>query len=409
MPDFYSVKAVADRLGVEYKTVWRLIRSGQLPAVRVGRVYRIRPQDLEVYLQTCSASAPPQPTPESEQILCGYCGRVIPDIELSGRECAHPHCDELLCSFCWAQDLRHCRTHQPTSQERLAQAQAALARGEVDRLVTSIQARQREQAFIGRFEERIYGLAVLQHPLTRELLKVKDWSLFHSASDESERLLEILSVAFLERSLLAVTPVNSCSRFVIPVAGLGRNSPRQGLVLEVQCLSDLKAQAQKGLVTGPTRLSTLLAALSEREKAAEQQNWAWVVALAATSGWDDESIAYVAASPEGRSYRHRLLLPILVDLHASRLHYNIVDERIRGVVELFSPAREAEEMLRLRRWIEEKLEAEHRIGLTLGEVVEELGLSAPFVQRTFQQMAQEPRYRFVPDKNGGGMLIRNGL
>ena len=404
MSDFYTVKTAADYLGVEYKTVWRLIRGGQLPAVRVGRVYRIHPQDLEAYLQAQRASASPQPTPEGEPILCGHCGRVLYEADLGG-VCEHLACDEPLCSSCWEQGFHHCRAHRPTVQQRLAQVQAALAQGAIDRVVTSIQARQREQAFIARFEERIYDIAALQHPLTRELLKVKDWSLFHSAWDESERLLEIRGVAFLERSVLAVTPVNSASRFTIPPTRLGRSSPRQGLVLEVQCVSDLEAQAREGWVTGPTRLSTLLALLSERQEAAERDGYAWVVALAATSGWDDESVAHVAASPEGRSYRHRLLLPLLVDLHSSQLYYNIADERMKGIVELFKPTREAEELLRLRHWIEAKLDAEHRTGLTLQEVVDGSGLSAPFVQRVFQQMAQEPHYRFQPDS--GGVLIRN--
>lgn len=31
-------------------TIYRLIRSGELPAVRVGRNYRVRENDLAVYL-----------------------------------------------------------------------------------------------------------------------------------------------------------------------------------------------------------------------------------------------------------------------------------------------------------------------------------------------------------------------
>lgn len=41
---------VADRLRVSTMTVYRLIRRGELPAVRVGRNYRVRAVDLEHYL-----------------------------------------------------------------------------------------------------------------------------------------------------------------------------------------------------------------------------------------------------------------------------------------------------------------------------------------------------------------------
>lgn len=41
---------VADQLRVSTMTIYRLIRSGELPAVRVGRNYRVRENDLAVYL-----------------------------------------------------------------------------------------------------------------------------------------------------------------------------------------------------------------------------------------------------------------------------------------------------------------------------------------------------------------------
>ena len=41
---------VADQLRVSTMTVYRLIRRGELPAVRVGRNYRVRNEDLEAYL-----------------------------------------------------------------------------------------------------------------------------------------------------------------------------------------------------------------------------------------------------------------------------------------------------------------------------------------------------------------------
>ena len=42
---------VADQLRVSTMTIYRLISSGELPAVRVGRNYRVRAEELETYLQ----------------------------------------------------------------------------------------------------------------------------------------------------------------------------------------------------------------------------------------------------------------------------------------------------------------------------------------------------------------------
>lgn len=43
---------VAQQLRVSTMTVYRLIRSGELAAVRVGRNYRVRAGDLEDYLES---------------------------------------------------------------------------------------------------------------------------------------------------------------------------------------------------------------------------------------------------------------------------------------------------------------------------------------------------------------------
>lgn len=51
MGRFLTVAEVARTLRVSNMTVYRLVNSGQLPAVRVGRGYRIREDDVLKYLQ----------------------------------------------------------------------------------------------------------------------------------------------------------------------------------------------------------------------------------------------------------------------------------------------------------------------------------------------------------------------
>lgn len=52
-----TVGEVAESLRVSNMTVYRLIKAGELPALRVGKNYRIREHDLEVYLATGSVRA----------------------------------------------------------------------------------------------------------------------------------------------------------------------------------------------------------------------------------------------------------------------------------------------------------------------------------------------------------------
>lgn len=48
----FTVAEVADVLRVSNMTVYRLIKAGELPALRVGKNYRIREHDLEAFLAT---------------------------------------------------------------------------------------------------------------------------------------------------------------------------------------------------------------------------------------------------------------------------------------------------------------------------------------------------------------------
>ncbi len=43
---------VAERLQVSMPTVRRMVKDGRIKSIRVGRVIRVRPIDLESYIQT---------------------------------------------------------------------------------------------------------------------------------------------------------------------------------------------------------------------------------------------------------------------------------------------------------------------------------------------------------------------
>ena len=61
---FLTTDEVMDYLHLNLKTVYRLVKAGQLPAVRVGRQWRFRKRDIDLWLATGrgeAASAPAQP------------------------------------------------------------------------------------------------------------------------------------------------------------------------------------------------------------------------------------------------------------------------------------------------------------------------------------------------------------
>ena len=57
LPDALSAKELAQALRVNVKTVYKLIRNGEIPAVRVGREYRVAKGTLVDYLRSTERKA----------------------------------------------------------------------------------------------------------------------------------------------------------------------------------------------------------------------------------------------------------------------------------------------------------------------------------------------------------------
>jgi excisionase family DNA binding protein len=57
--DLLPVAAVAKRLGLSAATIHEAINAGKLRSVLFGSVRRVRPDDLDAYIQSRSASRPP--------------------------------------------------------------------------------------------------------------------------------------------------------------------------------------------------------------------------------------------------------------------------------------------------------------------------------------------------------------
>lgn len=49
-PDYYSVREIAQRLGVSETTVRSWIQSGSLTAVRIGKLYKVKVSDFGEWL-----------------------------------------------------------------------------------------------------------------------------------------------------------------------------------------------------------------------------------------------------------------------------------------------------------------------------------------------------------------------
>lgn len=66
---FLTTEEVLDYLQINLRTIYRLIRLGKLPAVRVGRQWRFRRQDLDVWLRKNRGADGPAVTPLRARVL----------------------------------------------------------------------------------------------------------------------------------------------------------------------------------------------------------------------------------------------------------------------------------------------------------------------------------------------------
>ncbi len=57
-----TVPEIAKLLRTSKMNIYRLIRRGELPAIRIGHKLRVRRSDLKSYLESCTANPAAPPT-----------------------------------------------------------------------------------------------------------------------------------------------------------------------------------------------------------------------------------------------------------------------------------------------------------------------------------------------------------
>ena len=106
--EYMTLEEVADMLGVTYQLVYKLARSGELPAVRLGKLYRVSKVDLDEYLEEKKRE-------NAGGGVCSACGNVYRSRLSMKHTCQEDGCEELICNDCWTRlGIRKCRNHAET-------------------------------------------------------------------------------------------------------------------------------------------------------------------------------------------------------------------------------------------------------------------------------------------------------
>ncbi|PKQ30036.1 MAG: hypothetical protein CVT60_02265 [Actinobacteria bacterium HGW-Actinobacteria-10] len=70
MDELWDIATVAAYLGVSERTVYNRVRAGELPAIKLGRLWRVRPSDLDSWLRS-ACTAQPQSQPQTVASIPG--------------------------------------------------------------------------------------------------------------------------------------------------------------------------------------------------------------------------------------------------------------------------------------------------------------------------------------------------
>ena len=103
--EYLSLEEVAEMLGVTYQLIYRLARSGELPAVRLGKLYRVARGDLEKYLDRSKGAT-------ATGGVCSVCGTFYRSRKSLAQACTAEGCEEVICYDCWNRlGIRRCPRH----------------------------------------------------------------------------------------------------------------------------------------------------------------------------------------------------------------------------------------------------------------------------------------------------------
>ena len=376
-PEYLKINEAARFLGVNPRTVYRRVWSGDMPAAKVGGLYYIKRADLAALLESKTQGREEglQASLDAAPLKCGYCHRLLTSDSLIGEACQEEGCTEIICTTCLADGLTTCLHHIPDREQRWQEALKRKESGSYPLLVKSVYARLRESNFISRIRARLENITTLMHPQTSELLTIPDWNAILETSDERAEVMRLLGKVMLDSATTASTPLN--------------------------------AMARTGFDTRPMGVEDLTPRLMLAADESTRRQVYTLLVLAAATGWDSEARKVIQGAPGGRgelAFVHDLTLYYLFDLEKGDLVYNTLVERARRYAELFVPMLVSEEVEEASTAVEKELTAFD--SLTLQYAVQVLPYAESVLRQAFERLAARGRFALTEVSDLGLAIVR---
>lgn len=366
--NYLTIEQAAEVLGVEYKTVYRLVRSGEIPAGRIGRVYRILKGDLEGYFEGQKQILSGGPR---EYTHCGVCGQqMVSELSVAGHcnTCGRP-----ICPACWSvKKQRTCPQHSTmssgarsaTSSEFQTHAdRVAELRKDGRSVVTGEESPVIEATFVREFFERMAGLTCITDPVTG---------------------LEMEPASARTRHEEGPGVSGRFSRFVFRTGGWGK--PKVAVAIEGQYMIHAEALAKQGYDAEPVtriELQEAVNLLTKEQNKVPMKGVFRVVQLGSPTGFSEDAIEWVCS---GKANGSNLAIG-LVDLASGEFYCSLGESRLVSFSPLLSPMTWLSELARAVAAIEEILSTQK--SLTLANAISRLELSPCVTRAAFTQLGTE--------------------
>ncbi|MCD6390811.1 MAG: helix-turn-helix domain-containing protein [Dehalococcoidia bacterium] len=417
---FWSVREVAEYLDVEYKTLYRQVLAGNLPAVKIGGIFRIKQEDIDAFLEYMRVPKRKEhesmvnafrkdiyanlyPERSATGLACARCGRLMKSINMIGGECQHPSCEAILCTECYAdEDDRYCRAHRISAREKLSRAKQRLERREIDVLVTAEEARERELNFIGRFDQKIRGQKKIVNPIDGIPQVVNSWEAIHQEETEFD-FITPSSAEILDKDAEGkIFPRNISSTY-----HFGKQSSSKGsncsIVIRASCISHVHEHLQNDFDTRPLSYAELVWLLEQNIEEAKADNSLYILGIGSPTGFDAQAKQAICGGGSGRVFSSLYVAVCLADLNANELFHNPADSRVKPFVELYRGDLDGEAVEKVKDFLRNKLV--ERASQTITEVMEGTGQSRDVVMEALAQLSQEEGYSIVNTDNKGEVVI----
>jgi len=87
---FLTLEEIAEVMGVNYQLIYKLVRTGELRSVKVGRVYRVSQADFSAWLEQSRTHDP---------LTCASCGTRYRSADSLNHACTQT--GKKICFDCW--------------------------------------------------------------------------------------------------------------------------------------------------------------------------------------------------------------------------------------------------------------------------------------------------------------------